>query len=300
MNFTPAVTDIFHLVETDLGRPIAHIKSRISFDELQEDVRRVLRTLSSVERSMENPATKTRYIVRILPYRSVDNFIAGVVVTFIDVTPLTRAEERQRLLLAELQHRVRNTLGVVKSIARRTAETSETVEDYAMHLDGRLDAFGRVQAMVTRNPGAGVDLAFMVAEELLAYAAREGEQVTIDGPEMRLQPKAAETMALAVHELVTNAVKYGALASPSGRLQVSWTVRDGAEPPKLVFDWVESQVKIDGGSPRRRGFGTELLERTLAYELKAETSLNYRKGGLHCRIELPLTERVAISARPNG
>jgi two-component system CheB/CheR fusion protein len=297
MNFTPAVTEIFHLVETDVGRPISHIKSRISFEELQDDVRRVLRTLSSVERSLEDPFARSRYIVRILPYRSVDNFIAGVVVTFVDVTALTRAEERQRLLLAELQHRVRNTLSVVKSIARRTAETSESVEDYAMHLDGRLDAFGRVQAMVTRDPGAGVGLAFMVAEELLAYAAREGEQVTIDGPEVRLQAKAAETMALAVHELVTNAVKYGALSSPSGRLDVSWTVQDGGQPPQLVFDWVESRVKVDG-APRRRGFGTELLERTLAYELKAQTSLNYRDGGLHCRIELPLTERVAISPRP--
>jgi two-component system CheB/CheR fusion protein len=152
--------------------------------------------------------------------------------------------------------------------------------------------------MVTRNPGAGVDLAFMVAEELLAYAAKEGEQVTIDGPEVRLQPKAAETMALAVHELVTNAVKYGALASPAGRLHVSWTVGDGAQP-QLIFDWLESRVKVDG-FPRRRGFGTELLERTLAYELKAQTSLSYRDSGLHCRIELPLTDRVAVSPRAWG
>ena len=186
-NFTPAVAEVFHLVETDLGRPIAHIKSRLAMDELQEDARRVLRTLSTVEREVENPASGARYIVRVLPYRSVDNFIAGVVVTFVDITPLTKAEDRQRLLLAELQHRVRNTLAVVRSIARRTGETSESVEDYAMHLDGRLDALARTQALVTRDPQAGIDLEYLVAEELLAHAAHEGEQVTIAGPPIRLK-----------------------------------------------------------------------------------------------------------------
>src|SRR5205085_4037190 len=123
-----------------------------------EDIRRVQRTLSPVERSVENIATGARYIVRVLPYRSVDNFIAGTVVTFVDVTAITRAEESQRLLLAELQHRVRNTLSVVRSIARRSAETSSTVEEYAAHLDGRLNAFARTQALATRDPEGGLDL----------------------------------------------------------------------------------------------------------------------------------------------
>src|SRR3712207_9087536 len=112
------------------------------------------------------------------------------------------------MLLAELQHRVRNTLAVVRSIARRTGETSDTVEDYAMHLDGRLNAFARTQAMVTRNPSAGVDLETLVAEELNSYHAREGGQLRISGPPLRLCTKAAETFSLAVHELATNAVKY--------------------------------------------------------------------------------------------
>ncbi len=96
MNFTPALAEIFHLVETDIGRPIEHIKSRVSYDELQDDVRRVIRTLATIEREVENPATHARFMVRVLPYRSVDNFIAGAVVTFTDVTPLTRAERALR------------------------------------------------------------------------------------------------------------------------------------------------------------------------------------------------------------
>jgi two-component system CheB/CheR fusion protein len=218
MNFTPAITQILHLVETDVGRPIGHIKARIAIEELYEEVRQVLRTLASAERELIDPDSGTRYIVRILPYRSTENFIAGVVITFIDVTAITRAEERQRLLLAELQHRVRNTLGVVRSIARRSAETSPTVQDYAAHLDGRLNAFARTQAMVTRDPEGGIDLEFLVVEELLSYHAREGEQLRVSGPPVRFQPKAAETFALAVHELATNAIKYGGEGLPLRRL----------------------------------------------------------------------------------
>ena len=291
MNFTPAITQILHLVETDAGRPIAHIKARIPIETLYDDIRRVLRTLASAERELSAPDSGTRYIVRILPYRSIDNFIAGVVITFIDVTAITRAEERQRLLLAELQHRVRNTLGVVRSIARRSAESATTVEEYASHLDGRLNAFARTQALVTRDPEGGVDLEYMVVEELLAYNAREGEQMRVSGPKVRFHPKAAETFALAIHELATNALKYGALSQPSGRIEIIWRIDESAEPAELVFEWRERggpEVK----PPPRKGFGTELLERTLAFEFKGQTGLAFEPAGLSCTITIPFGKRT--------
>jgi two-component system, chemotaxis family, CheB/CheR fusion protein len=291
MNFTPAITQLLHLVETDVGRPIGHIKARIPIEDLYGDVRRVLRTLASAERELTAPDSGTRYIVRILPYRSIDNFIAGVVITFIDVTEITRAEERQRLLLAELQHRVRNTLGVVRSIARRSAETSATVDEYASHLDGRLNAFARTQAMVTRDPEGGVDLEYVLVEELLGYNAREGEQLRVSGPPVRFQPKAAETFALAIHELATNAIKYGALSKPSGRVDVSWRIDNGSDPGQLVFEWREK-----GGpsvtAPRRKGFGSELLERTIAFELKGKTTLKFSTSGVQCTIAIPIDRRI--------
>jgi two-component system, chemotaxis family, CheB/CheR fusion protein len=293
MNFTPAITQILHLVETDVSRPISHIKARIPIEDLYDDIRKVLRTLASAERELTAPDSGTRYIVRILPYRSIDNFIAGVVITFIDVTAVARAEERQRLLLAELQHRVRNTLSVVRSIARRSAQSSSTVDEYAAHLDGRLNAFARTQALVTRDPESGVDLEYLVAEELLAYNARDGEQVRISGPAIRLQPKPAETFALAIHELATNALKYGALSQPSGRVEIAWHV-EKASPTELVFDWRERggpEVK----APQRKGFGTEMLERTLAFEFKARTSVAYDPSGVHCSIRIPLNRRLVHS-----
>ncbi|BBO11959.1 two-component sensor histidine kinase [Bradyrhizobium ottawaense] len=291
MNFTPAITQVLHLVETDTGRPIGHIKARIPIEDLYDDIRRVLRTLASAERELSASDSGTRYIVRILPYRSTDDVIAGVVITFIDVPAITRAEERQRLLLAELQHRVRNTLGVVRSIARRSAESATTVEEYASHLDGRLNAFARTQALVTRDPEGGVDLEYLVVEELLAYNAREGEQMQVSGPKVRFQPKAAETFALAIHELATNALKYGALSQPSGHVEISWRLDEGTQPAELVFKWRECggpQVK----PPLRKGFGTELLERTLAFEFKGQTTLAFDPAGLQCTIAIPPSKRT--------
>lgn len=216
--------------------------------------------------------------------------------TSTDVDELRELQDRQRLLLAELQHRVRNTLGIVRSIARRTAATSASVEAYAMHLDGRLNAFARTQSMVTRDPSAGVDLELLVAEELQAHTAREGDRIHIGGPTVRFRAKAAETIGLAVHELATNAIEHGALACPDGRIEVTWRVdgSDRAGPARLCFSWAETGGPGSPAAEPRRGFGTELLERTLAYELKARTRLAFEPNGLRCTINLPLTPRVAV------
>jgi two-component sensor histidine kinase len=208
---------------------------------------------------------------------------------------LKASERRARLLLAELQHRVRNTLSVVRSIARRTARTSESVEDYAMHLDGRIDAFARVQATVTRNPSAGVALDILVADSLLAVGAHEGEQVRhINGPKFRLQPKPAEMVALALHELATNAVKYGALTIKGGRIAVEWRLESVGEHPRLMFDWIETGMKLSGEKPERRGFGMELIERTLAYDLGGIARLRFTPKGVHCTINLPADGEVLL------
>ncbi|MCO5062905.1 MAG: PAS domain-containing protein [Rhizobiaceae bacterium] len=209
-----------------------------------------------------------------------------------DWTALKQAQEHQQLLTAELQHRVRNTLSVIRSIARRTAQTSETVEDYAMHLDGRIGAFARVQAAVTRDPTAGIDLGLLVADTLLAATARESDQVSIEGPQLGLQPKAAETMGLAIHELATNAVKYGALSVPEGKIAISWKIVNDGDDRTLIFEWEESGLSGLPTSPRRTGFGTELVQRTLAYELDATIDRQFNPWGVRYLIKLPMVERT--------
>jgi PAS domain S-box-containing protein len=208
--------------------------------------------------------------------------------TSTDVEELRQLQRHQQTLLAELQHRVRNTLGVVRSIVRRTAEMSGDVEEMASHLQGRLDALSRVQAIVTRNPEGGIDLAGLIEDEMLAHAARESETLKIDGPELYLRARAAESISLAVHELATNAVKYGALSAQDGRIAIRWNRMkpDGVELLDLV--WEENGVDLSPGEPERKGFGMELLQRTLPYDLRAETRVEFRPQGVRFTMRMPL------------
>jgi len=232
---------------------------------------------------------------RATPVRGRGGKIVEWLGTSTDIDDLRGLQERQQLLLAELQHRVRNTLSVVRSIARRTAASNATIEEYTAHFDGRLNAFARTQAAVTRDPPAGVDLEALIAEELLAHGAREGRQVRIDGPGLRLRPKAAETLGLAVHELATNAVKYGALSTPIGRLDVRWTIEGRGQVRRLKLEWCEDLAGRPVAPPRRRGFGLDMLKQTLAYDLGAETALDFAPRGLRCTIELPLDDGIVRS-----
>lgn len=230
------------------------------------------------------------------PIRDEDGAIREWVGTSTDVDELLRLQRHQRLLLAELQHRVRNTLGVVRSIVRRTAGTSRTVEDMEGHLQGRLSAFSRVQAALTRAAEAGVELAHLVDDELLAHAAREGETIRATGPEVNLPPRVAEALSLAVHELASNAVKHGALSTDTGRLKVSWRTenRDGAE--WLHFTWQEFGVRVPANAPAREGFGLELLERSLPYELDARTRAEFLPTGFRFTLSMPLPAAVETHA----
>jgi len=210
-------------------------------------------------------------------------------------------------LVGELQHRVRNTLAVVRSLVARSAETSNTVADFAAHLDGRIAAVARVQSVLVRNPRAGVDLEGLVRDELLAQSADEA-RLQVGGPEIILPSKAAEVLTLAIHELATNAMKFGALSQASGNLQVTWRLEGVETPPqKLEITWVETGVRIAGEAPRREGFGTNLLKSRLPYELGGAAEIEFRPGGLVCQIALPFApagetglEREFIRARTPG
>lgn len=204
---------------------------------------------------------------------------------------LRDSERHANILLAELQHRVRNTLGVVRSIARRTADNSGSPDEMLAHFQGRLDAFSRVQAALTRSPDAVVDLASLIEDEMVAHAAREGEQVSIDGPEVPLNPKTAERLSLAIHELTTNAVKHGAFVTPEGRVRIRWSMDVLPSGDVLTLDWTESGVTIDPLEIRQNGFGMELLQRSLPYDLQAETSVQFRPHELHFTLRVPLPSR---------
>jgi two-component sensor histidine kinase len=201
-------------------------------------------------------------------------------------------------LPAELRHKVRNTLSMLRAIIRRSAETSDSLETYVAHLDGRVDALARVLNALMRSVPEGIGLHSLVADELLVHLAREDEQVAIAGPSLRLRPGAAEIFSMAVHELAVNAVEHGALTVPHGRIQVTWTLSSSADPvaspPQLTFVWEETGLENVPSAPSRRGFGLEVLERSLRYELKANTVMTFKPDGLHCSISLPLSPQITL------
>ncbi|MBV9931793.1 MAG: PAS domain S-box protein [Alphaproteobacteria bacterium] len=222
-----------------------------------------------------------------------DGALTGYLKIGQDVTGRHAGEERQKTLIAELQHRVRNTLAVVRSMVRRTAENSDDLQEMVDHLQGRIDAFARVQAVVTRDLDGGVDLTALIEDEMLAHATREGKRLTIEGPDLYLLAKPAEAMSLAIHELATNSVKYGALATCGGTVLISWTRsgEDGREA--LDFAWTERGRDRALVAAERSGFGFELLQRTLPYELDAETEIHFEREGLRFTLRMPLAGKTA-------
>lgn len=214
--------------------------------------------------------------------------LTGFLKIGLDATDRQRAQEHQRTLLAELQHRVRNTLAVIRSIVRRTAASAVSVEEMEQHLDGRLGSFARTQTYVTRDPEGNIDLELIVREQLLAHASDGSRHISIKGPEVRLNAKQAETISLAVHELTTNAIKHGALTSDGNEVEVTWSIEGQSGARKLHFSWVERLRDRKLETPQRNGFGTELLERIMRYELDAEPKIAFTPTGLEYRVAIPL------------
>lgn len=197
-----------------------------------------------------------------------------------------------RQLWLDGQHRTRNTFAVLRSIIRRSAERAETVEDLAARVDGRLGALARSQAAAWANPTTGVPLEQIVHDELATYALRDHEEPPVDGPQVRLRARAAESYGLAVHELAVNALLHGALAQPGGRLSVGWRIEAGPSET-LVFEWREEGLALDRSRPPAEGFGFDYLTRGLEHEVGARTRLDLGDGGLTCIIRAPLKPLLA-------
>jgi len=205
----------------------------------------------------------------------------GAIGVAMDITDRKDAEERMRLLAREVDHRANNLLAVVQSVVQLSkAATPEALKSV---LVGRITALGRAHQLLSEARWEGADLRRLVEEELLAFSLGEAARVSIRGEDVALPPAAAQALAMALHELATNAAKYGALSTPSGQVVVSWT-REGRGP--LTIRWAET-----GGPlvtrPTRRGLGATMLARALGGALKGETRFDWRPEGLICELELP-------------
>jgi PAS domain S-box-containing protein len=203
---------------------------------------------------------------------------------------LLESEARLQVLVAELQHRVRNILTVIRSVFTRTANANDDRDELVRHFQGRLSTLARTHVLVTRTAEGTALLEDLIRDELLAAAVSDGPKLSLDGPEVELDTRTAETLGLAIHELTTNALKYGALAYPSGALRISWKINPNQRGEQLLdLVWVEEGVPTMAIAPSRLGFGRELIEEVLPYQLRAATMLELRGGGVRCSISLPLT-----------
>ena len=248
---------------------------------LAGDVAAVVAGRDLVERQID-PDPDTALLVRVTPYRDAEQRVLGAVVTFVDVTSLRRAEERLRVLVAELQHRTRNLLGVVQAIARRTIARGGALDAF---LD-RLSALGRVQGLISGANG-DIDLGELIRLEVLAHGATPGHEVTIAGPAVGLPVDDVQAVALVVHELATNAVKHGALHQEGGCLTIGWAV-DETNGKTLVLDWEESGVTMPPEQVGNAGFGLQLIQRSMQGAMRATTQFSFGEDGVRCHIELPL------------
>ncbi len=205
---------------------------------------------------------------------------------------LRESEARLQGLVGELQHRVRNILTVVRSVFSRTVEGERPIEEIAEHFRGRLDSLARTQVILAQHPAGSIDLQNLIRDELLNAGVQDGPLLAIGGPDVGLTPLQAESLALAFHELTTNALKYGALRVPGGHLNIGWTTNIGYGGDRVLdFTWTEQGVPAIPVRPTYRGFGMELIKDALPYRLGAETRVEFLGGGIRCSISFPLPEQ---------
>ena len=409
--FTPAITEIFNVRDGDEGRLIGDFSSRLAGSALTQDIATVLRDLGSIEREAESEDGAATFLVRVKPYRDLNNVIDGVVITLIDISdrkklerdqahlaaivassddaivshdlegtitswnagaekiygykaseiigqPMSTllddvqidewpenlarlrrgesitdidisrvtkgdrviyvslnispmcnaqgniigasavardiatrklAEERAKMLMAELDHRVKNILSVVSSVVTQTLKTGGTIEVVRVEIEGRIQAISRAHALLTELGGVEGSLRELLATELRPYEGRSN--VTVSGDDVVFSSNANLSMALAIHELATNSAKYGALSTETGSLDITWRVAGIKSKPELRIVWSET-----GGPPvappSRRGFGTKLIELSLVRGLNAKVNREFLETGVRCEISLPLSADI--------
>jgi PAS domain S-box-containing protein len=223
------------------------------------------------------------------PRFSEDGTFLGYVGSVLDISDRKQVEEHRELLINELNHRVKNTLTIVQSMASQSLRhMSEENRPKVQAFEDRLFALARAHDVLTRENWEGAELREIIHEVVEPYLRQKTKHIEIEGPRLRLIPRTALAIAMAIHELATNAAKYGALSVPSGCVLISWTVTS-AHVPHLELRWQEQ----DGppvSPPTRRGFGTRLIERSLATDVGGEVRLAYERTGVVCVMNVPLND----------
>jgi two-component system, chemotaxis family, CheB/CheR fusion protein len=286
--FTPRITELFNIKAPDEGRSITDFTHRLDYPRFTEDANAVLKDLKIIER--EIGSNGNWYLTRIRPYRTMDDHIEGVVCTFVDVTSRVKIEEalkaseaRLRLLLSELSHRVKNTLAVVQSMARQSFSGEVSREAGLEIFANRLRALAEAHNLLVSSDWRGADFRELAERQIGPYAKIDGKTVALEGPPVTMPPDIATPLALVLHELATNALKYGSLSARGGTLRLEWSFKPDGAGRDFQFVWRET------GGPKvkpsaKEGFGSWLIQNGLP---EAKVSLQYPASGAVCTVTLP-------------
>lgn len=210
-----------------------------------------------------------------------------------DITQRKRAEERDRILTSEVNHRAKNLLAVVQAVALQTA-SSDDPKEFAKNFNDRLAGLAASQNLLVQSHWRGVDTAELVRSQLAHFANLIGQRIILDGPPAQLKSSAAQTLGMAIHELATNASKHGALSSPTGTIQVSWGIEVQDAQRRFTVQWVEAHGPLVK-EPERRGFGHSILVDMAEYSLEAQVTLSYPPTGLVWQFSAPVSETLEIA-----
>lgn len=245
------------------------------------------RSVRGMEAACERPdGTRVPFIPYPTPLHDERGRLIGAVNMLVDITERKRAEERQAVLVRELHHRVKNTLATVQAIMGSTARSSETVEDFKTALIGRIAALARTHVLLS-DEGRVIQFGDILHSELDAFDDGTDHRISLNGPPVEISSQLAISLAMVVHELTTNAVRYGALSVYGGKVVVTWSETIEAARRRLDFDWSES-----GGPPvtppKRQGFGSRLLDAVLPGQIQAKAIVDFRPNGVHVHCSVPM------------
>ncbi len=285
--FTPHVTALFNIAAGDEGRPVTDFTHRLEYGEMVEDARSVLADLIPIEQTIRTN-DDCWFLMRIRPYRTLEDKIEGVVVTFVDVTERRRADAawvaQQNVLLGELSHRVKNTLAVVQAVARYSFRGTEAKAAMAS-FEARLQALSSAHDLLVHNEWKGANVASLARQQLAPYLEAGSERVRITGQSIVIPAAFATPLALVIHELATNAAKYGALKDPRGYVELNWELSNSeTQPSSLEFTWNEHCV-APIAAPAAPGAGMTLINNSMS---GANVHHEFRPEGLKVTMSIPL------------
>lgn len=250
--------------------------------------------VQGIEATAPNAPRVKDFLVSAAPLQATDGGTSGCVVTLVDLTQRKQAERQQLLLMRELDHRVKNTLALVLSISSRTLMSEDTLQGFQKAFTGRIQALAATHTLLAENSWTDLTVRDIVAAELAPYLDNADRRISYENLDVEIQPRAAIALGLVIHELATNAVKYGALSVPAGSILISApaTATDPTAP--FAIEWRETGGP-DVAEPTRKGFGRTLIARSLQYSPQGGADLAFQPSGVVCRIQIPSDDVTRLS-----